>query len=380
MSGPAGPDRAIGRTAEGGPGAPSDAALERHVTRGLLSAMPDASAVAVALHRRGRRALVVRGRTAHRGGVPATADTRFEVGSLTKTFTALLLAEQAARGELGLDDPLARHLPAGTAVPHRGTPITLTHIATHTSGLPGVPPAFPRLLPALSAVLLQAPWCALSGAYAAYRSEQALRALGHIRLAARPGSRVRYSNYAVGLLGQALPTAAAGLPYPDLLRTRVLHPLGLRDTTTAAHPPPGTSQAIGYWRRRPQPPLRMPAFTASGELRSSARDLLTLTEALITPDSLPGLPHALRAALREVQRPRLRLPRRRGMLALIWNIRPRPDGSHLYFHTGGTFGFTAFAGFSPEHRTALVVLANTSAGRRNDIVQQAYTTLTGLHR
>ncbi|MFH9657051.1 serine hydrolase domain-containing protein [Streptomyces sp. NPDC017248] len=352
-----------------------DPALVRQITGSLLTAAPGASAIAVGLHRQGRRALAVRGHTAHRGGVPATAATRFETGSLTKTFTALLLAEQAAAGELHLDDPLARHLPSGCAAP-----ITLTHLATHTSGLPNVPPGLPRLLPTLAGSLLKAPWPPMATAYAAYSPEQALCTLAQIRLRARPGSRVHYSNYAVGLLGQALPTAAAGMPYPDLLEARVLRPLDLRDTSVSPHPPPGTRQATGYWRRHAQPPLRMPALTASGELRSSARDLLTVTEALINPEHPAGLPPTLRTALREVQRPRLRLPRHNTLLALVWNIRPRRDGSHLYFHTGGTFGFTTFVGFNPSHRTALVVLANSAADRRNDMVQHAYDTLIDLHR
>ncbi|MER6090031.1 serine hydrolase domain-containing protein [Streptomyces bluensis] len=356
-------------------------ALVRQATHHLLSAAPGASTIAVGLHREGRRATVVRGATAHHGGVPATAATRFEIGSATKTFTALLLAEQAARGELNLDDSLARHLPAVATGPAARHTITLTHLATHTSALPGTPPGLPRLLPALCGPLLQAPLPSrMTAAYAAYTPDHALRALGRTRLRARPGTRVRYSNYAVGLLGQALSAAAGGIPYPDLLDTRVLRPLGLRETDCTTTAPSGTTQATGYWHHRAQPPLRMPALTASGELRSSTRDLLTVTEALIDPASATGVPPSLHTALRDVQRPRLRIPRGTTLLALVWNIRPRPDGSHLYFHTGGTFGFSTFIGFNPHHRTALVALANTSAHRRNNLVQQAYNTLIDLHR
>ena len=70
---------------------------------------------------------------------PARADTLFEIGSITKTFTGLLLADMAARGEIGLNDPAAKYLPAGWTLPVRGRPLTLLDLTTHRSGLPRVP-------------------------------------------------------------------------------------------------------------------------------------------------------------------------------------------------------------------------------------------------
>jgi CubicO group peptidase (beta-lactamase class C family) len=342
-------------------------ATVRQAMRTLLRAAPTASTIAVGLHSKGRRTLVVRGHTAHHGGVPADADTRFEVGSLTKTFTALLLAEQAAHGELDLGDPLAHHLPAGTVLPSGGTAITLTHLATHTSGLPRLPPG---LLTSAVPQLFANP-------YADFSTDDVLHALTRTRLRARPGTRVRYSNFGVGLLGHALTGAAGNLSYPTLLDGRVLTPLGLHHTSCATAAPTGGTQATGYWHRRARPPFLIPGLPAAGALRSSARDLLTVTEALLDPVSAE-VPSTLRTALREVLRPRLRLPRG-SSLALLWNIRPRRDGSHLYHHSGGTRGCTAFAGFNPHHRTALVALANTAPGVGNTLVQAAYTALLALH-
>ncbi|MDN0193564.1 serine hydrolase domain-containing protein [Streptomyces sp. S.PNR 29] len=339
----------------------------REALQALLSAAPQASTTAVGLHRKGRRALIVRGRTAHHGGVPADAGTRFEVGSLTKTFTALLLAEQAARGELDLHDPLARHLPPGTAMPPGGSALTLTHLATHTSGLPRLPPgllrsAVPRFL---------------SNPYARFTTDEVLHALARTRLRAAPGARVRYSNFGVGLLGHALTGAAGTSSYAALLDDRVLTPLALRDTCCTTTPPVGGTQATGYWHRRARPPFHIPGLAAAGAVRASARDLLTYVEHLLDPASAE-VPPALGAGLSDVLRPRLRLPRGSG-LALIWNVRPRRDGSHLYHHAGGTRGCTAFAGFNPHHGTALVALANTSPTLPSTpLLQQAYTTLLAL--
>ncbi|WP_181794592.1 serine hydrolase [Streptomyces sp. WELS2] len=354
-------------------------ALTEQATRTLLTATPAASTVAVALHRRGRHAIVVRGRTAHHDGRPATASTRFEIGSLTKTFTALLLAEHAARGILHLHDPLVRHLPTGTTLPPQGTAITLTHLATHTSGLPDNAPGLPHLVPLLLHPLTQTPAVPLLTApYARFTEDAALRVLSRARLRARPGTRYHYSNYAVALLGHAL-AEAARTPYPALAGTRLLRPLHLRDAYCGVPPAPH-GQATGHWRRRAQPPTHMPGLAASGSIRASIRDMLTYLEALLDPASAEHAPASLRTALHDVQQPRLRRPRSTTRLALIWNVRPRPDGSHVYYHTGGTFGFSSFAGFNPHHGTAVAALANSSAARDNHLVQEAYNTLLSLHQ
>ncbi|MEV7677738.1 serine hydrolase domain-containing protein [Streptomyces sp. NPDC088341] len=357
-----------------------------------------ASGVAVAIRRGDRRAVVTYGRTAH-GGAPVTADTRFETGSLTKCFTALLLAELAARGDVSYGDPLTRLLPPDRVPVPRGGPITLLHLATHTSGLPRLPPgllagAAPR-------------W--FTNPYEGFRTDDLLRALARTRPFARPGDRVRYSNFGVGLLGHLLGRAVPGrLGYGELLADRILDPLGLHRTGCA----PGLRQATGYWHGRARPPWRIPGLAGAGAIRSSARDLLTLLDALLdaSPDASPDAPVAtstgtgtdtetgtgtgtrsatrtgtdslslsapLRTALADVVRPRLALRGGTRQLALVWNIRVRPDGD-VYHHSGGTRGFTAFAGFSPRHRTAVVALANTAPSADQRFIQSAYGTLLSL--
>ncbi|MFJ9041589.1 serine hydrolase domain-containing protein [Streptomyces sp. NPDC102406] len=331
----------------------------------LLSAAPAASTVAVGLHHDGRRAFYVHGRTAHHDGVPAHEATRFEIGSLTKTLTALLLAEQAARGELGPDDPLSRHLPPGTGLPRGADALTLTHLATHTSGLPRLPPGLVRrAVPHL-----------FTNPYAVFTPADTLRALSRARLRSRPGTRVHYSNFGVGVLGHALCGAAGTQDYGALLTARVLRPLGLHDTDCAATAPAGTDQVTGYWHGRPRPPFAIPGMPAAGAVRSSARDLLTFTEALLDPAGTVRDDPLMRAALRDTLRPRLATRRGAQRTSLIWNIRPQRDGSVLYHHSGGTRGCTAFAGFDPHRRVAVVALANCAPGHGNELIQRAYDTL-----
>ena len=321
---------------------------------------------------------VCRGFTDRSARTPVTARTAFEIGSVTKTFTALLLAEMAARGEVGLRDPLGTHLPA-TVLPRGphgakspapalpagpyGTRITLEHLATHSAGLPRLPPGLIRsALPR---------WFA--NPYAAYPPERLLPALSRVRLRHPPGTRTRYSNFGYGLLGRAL-AEAAGQDYPSLLRARVLDPLGLADAATG--PAPG--QATGHWHGRPRRPWEVPALPGAAALRCSARDLLRYLRALIRPEHAapPGSP--LRAALAEVLRPRP-VAADAPAACLAWTRRVLPTHT-VHFHTGGTSGFTTLVGFSTEPAVALVALTNTAPSLRGTFVQSGYLLLRDLIR
>lgn len=333
----------------------TDPSLEARL-RPLLHTAEGGSAVALSAIRGGERTALSRG---------SATGTRFETGSVTKTFTALLLAELAARHEVRYDDPVARYLPRRAAAP----PITLLHLATHTSGLP-------RLPPGLLTGSARRAW--FTNPYADYPAADLLTAFARTEPRHRPGTRVRYSNFGAGLLGHALVRAAGGSDedpgggYPALLTERVLAPLGLTDTDCDPH----RAQAQGHWRGRPRPVWLIPGLPAAGALRSSARDLLTTLTALLDPAASPA-PPSLRAALADVQRPRLVLPRSANRLCLVWNLRPR-DGRPLLHHSGGTRGFTAFAGFLPRSGTALAALTNTAPTLGAPFVQAAYGALCEL--
>lgn len=350
-----------------GSAAPQSPAWAAESLARIRDAAPGASAVALAVRRGPERAVLTTGETALYGGTPAGPDTRFEIGSLTKTLTALLLAEMVASADVAYDDPIARFLPRAAAPRLRAAPITLLHLATHTSGLPSLPPGLlRRAVPA---------W--FSNPYAGYSADDLHRALARISPRAAPGTRVHYSNLGVGLLGDLLARAAHGSgedAFARLLAARVLDPLGLTRTTCTTDQP----QATGYWHGRPRPAWRVPALPGAGAGRSSARDLLTLLDALIDPATAPpGIPRTLRAALADVTTPRVALPRKGRRIALVWNIRPRP-GRDLYHHSGGTRGFTAFAGFSPQTDVALTALANKNPALSGSFIQRAYLELSSL--
>lgn len=330
-----------------------------HALTELAEASGNATAVTLAVIQGAEQAVLCHGREARSGDV-ATPATAYELGSVTKTFTALLLAEMAARQEVGYLDPIDAHLPRShRPTVRRGGPITLLHLATHTAGLPRLPPGvLTRALPS---------W--RTNPYAAYRDDHLLDALSRTEVHRRPGSRLQYSNYGVALLGRLL-AERAGTQYATLVADRVCRPLGLTVTGCEAAP---AAQAVGHRRGRPLPPWSIPGLPGAGALRSSGRDLLRYLRAHLEPDRLPQLT----AALRQVQQPRVGVPRSSDRLCLIWNLRRIADHDVL-FHAGATRGFTSFVGFSPRTRTAVAALTNTGPGLAGRFIQTSYDFLRRL--
>src|SRR5499427_5968929 len=149
--------------------------------------------------------------------------TAFEIGSVTKTMTAALLAEFIARGEVALNDPIAKLLPPGTSVPSfEGREITIGNIVTHTSGLPSNPPQWQPT--------------DVNNPFAALSERDLVGGLAATRLTRAPGSQWEYSNFAMMVLSYAL-AKRSGKDYETLLRERLLTPLGMNDTYIAKRPP-----------------------------------------------------------------------------------------------------------------------------------------------
>ena len=258
----------------------------------------------------------------------ADPDTVFQVGSVTKALTGLLLADMAERGEVALPDLATRYLA-------RSTPgnITLLDLATHTSGLLSVPPRLwgARLHPA-------DPY----RGYTAGRLERAARRSLANRLGHRP---YRYSNYGYGVLGYLL-GQAVGTPYETLLAERILGPLRLNGTSLRGRP------IQGYSRGRAVPPWDMAALAPAGGLYSTATDLARLLAAVMDPGQTLLGP-AIRTALE---------PRRPigpgAQIGLGWHHLSR-RGEQLTWHNGMTGGYTAVVAFNPARQTGAVALANT---------------------
>jgi serine-type D-Ala-D-Ala carboxypeptidase/endopeptidase len=278
-------------------------------------------------------------------GRAVDGNTVFEIGSVTKVFTSLLLADMAQRGEVALTDPVAKYLPAGVKIQERnGRQITLEDLATHTSGLPRLPT---NLSPKDSA-----------NPYADYSVEQLYQFLSGYQLTRDIGSQYEYSNLSGGLLGHVL-ARRAGMDYEKLVRSRICDPLGMKSTgitlsdemkTRFAVGHDGSMQRVAYWD--------LPTLAGAGALRSTMNDMLTFVGANLGYVKSPLAPAM--AAMLDVRRP-TGAP---GLeIGLGWHILSR-DGHEIVWHNGGTGGFRSFVGFERKAGIGVVVLSNaeTPAG------------------
>ncbi len=288
------------------------------------------------------------------GGRPPTGGTLFEIGSVTKVFTTLLLADAVQRKEVTLTTPVAELLPPGITVPTKdGTAITLHHLALHTAGLPRLPP---------SLMAKQRP-----DPYAGYGEDPLYQDLIETTLDAAPGERVAYSNFGAGLLGFAL-GRRLGTDYAAALRERVLRPLALEHTHLGF--PKGAEHADGTNDDlRPMVPWQWDALAGAGALVSNARDQLTLIEAEL--DAVTGSKRPLREAMRATQEDQPEAPG--GGSGLGWVI----DRDGRYWHNGGTGGHHAFVGFDPRNRRGIVILAATSTSLVDRLAPVLYAVLDG---
>ena len=278
---------------------------------------------------------------------PFGPESLFEIGSITKVFTATLLAEMGDRGEVSFSDPVAKYLPDEVRMPVRGgRQITLLDLATHHSALPRVPDNMPRsnrLNP-----------------FADYTVEHLYAFLSAHELRRDISADFEYSNLAVGLLGHTL-GRAKDMSYEALVRKRVLEPLGmamtgvttegdLRDWMTEGHDAAGNVM----------PPWQMPALAGAGALRSNAEDMLTFLAANIGPPE-----SSLERAMRFTHEIQEQLDPRSG-IGLAWRVE-RVGEVTMLFHTGGTAGFQTFVGFDPERGVGAVVLANANPAGSNHV-------------
>ncbi len=289
-------------------------------------------------------------------GTLANGDTRtldgntiFEIGSITKVYTSLLLADMVSRKEVTLDDPAAKYLPDNVRMPERnGISITLLDLSTHRSGLPPNPTNL-KLNP--------------RNPYAAdYSVNDLYEFLSGCILPRDPGSEFEYSNLGAGLLGRLL-AYRAGMDYETLIGTRITRPLSMPDTGITLSSSMQQRMATGHNAMlAPVGNSELLTLAGAGALRSSANDMLTFLEAFLGYSESPLAP-AMKAML-EVRRPAGQTE-----IGLGWLINSA-DGREIAMHDGGTGGFRSFVGYDPKERIGIVVLSN---GTRSGVVD------IGLH-
>ena len=269
-------------------------------------------------------------------------NTMYEIGSITKIFTSLLLAEMSLKGVVNVNDPISKYLPKNVKVPIRnGKEISLGTLATHRSGMP----RFPYNVDPKN----------LDDPYADYTVQQLYEYVSTFEPDVDFDTKWRYSNTAYGLLGNIL-SLVAHKDFETMVKENICKPLRMNSTVVSLTPKMKLNVATGYAETG-----HIAGYTSlrtiegAGALRSNVNDLLTFAEAnlgLTKTDLLPAinLTHVLQA-------------KKDGnddvYTTMGWTLINK-DGRELLFKDGGTYGYRTFIGIDKKNKTGVVVLSNSN--------------------
>ena len=305
---------------------PSESALEGSLRRwladqpgGVAAAFVDAEGVTFA----------TAGKFSSTDSSAITRDTQFEIGSVTKVFTALLLADAVAAQKMRLEDAVGK--------PFAPSKVTLLQLATHTSGLPRMPADLPAGDPL--------------NPYAVADEKMLVKSFAGAASSAAPSDAASYSNFGFAVLGQAV-AAGWGKPYAAALRERVLAPLGLNDTVAAWREADAKRLAPPHNEQGPASNWDMSAFAPAGALVSTTRDLAKFLQACLGFEKTP-----LAAVLADAARPRVADNSAPTQTGLAWIVEQR-GASTIVWHNGGTGGYRSFIGYDATGRVGVALLTN----------------------
>ena len=283
--------------------------------------------------------------TAH--NIPVNQNTFFNIGSITKTFTTLLLADMVKQGIVNLNDPVEKFLPPSVKVPQfNGKKITLEDLADHTSGLPEWP----------SNVWINN---TVGDINPNYNATQLYQALSDTKLTREPGAQVQYSSFGIGLLGHVLSIKSGGIPYEQLVKDRILDVLGMNDTKIALSQNETNSRfSVGHLGGKEIITPRIPTILAdSGAFRSTVPDMLKYVSANLglihtKLDDAMQLGHLIRHT--SIIANPMNYSEFRG---LGWRVLTN-FGTETITHTGAINGWNAFAGFIPTKQIGVIAMCS----------------------
>ena len=289
----------------------------------------------------GKKEYFCHGTSTKNGDKPVDENSVYEIGSISKVFTCIVLADMVLNGELSLDDPAETYLPETVKMPSRkGNKITLAHLATNSSALPRMPYNFrPK---------------DLSNPYADYTVENMYDFLSAYTLQRDGGETYEYSNLGMGLLGHIL-GMKAGISYEQLIIERICNVLEMKNTMititadmekrwTRGHTPVG---GVPHWD--------IPTLAGAGALRSTANDMLTFLGANMGVDR-----SSLSPAMDMTHEARVDSGSAMSV-GLGWHIRDNGK-TKIIWHNGGTGGYRTFCGFIKDKKVGVVVLSNMNIG------------------
>jgi D-alanyl-D-alanine-carboxypeptidase/D-alanyl-D-alanine-endopeptidase len=300
-------------------------------------------------------------------------NTIFAIGSNTKVFTTVLLAEMVEEGLVKLNDPIDKYLPPIVTIPqYKGHKITIEDLATHTSGLPEFPSNYCPSFAISNAQSLEDKVQHvrnLMNCTKNFTIGQLYQSLSNTTLTREPGSKYEYSTFGTGLLGRILTLKSNMSSYDELLTERILNVLGMNSTSIYLSDEQKSRLAIGHLSGRELPLFNISnPLVPGGGLYSSADDLLKFISANIgliktKLDSAMQTSHLIRHSTGFLIPNNIAVSGKNGDIELYiglgWLVTTNL-GNEIIWHNGGTIGgYNAFMGFNPDTKRGIVVLCNT---------------------
>lgn len=329
------------KTALVGSSNPLRSAMDRSVDTVARAYIQKANTVGlcIGIFKKGKTAIYSYGETIRKNGKLPDANNFFEIGSITKTFTATLLAWYANAGVLKLTDPVIKYLPDSVAANPALKPITLLMLINHTSGLARIPDNLVNHAPDPL------------NPYKDYTRELLFQYLKNCTTDSKPGEKYAYSNLAVGLLGFIL-ESVNGETFGQMVTDVICKPLAMFSTAQYLNPLLAPRFVALYNAEgMPTPAWDFDVLAPCGALRSTVNDLLIYARANMHPGN-----DLLSKAFELTHKVTFNKDIKVG---LAWHI-ITVNGVNYYFHNGGTNGSSSFLAFNPGKDLAVVVLSNSA--------------------
>ncbi|MGI9567832.1 MAG: serine hydrolase domain-containing protein [Nitrosopumilus sp.] len=297
-------------------------------------------------------------------GIIPTPDMIYEIGSMTKTFTAILAVKLQEERLLSLDDPITKFLPEFAGTYFDKNKITLYHLITHTSGLVEIPLRnYPRNL---FAMIFRTNKGKVFPPRYSYDTSEFLEEVSQIKLKSNPGVTFRYSNTGVGLVGKIL-ERITNSTYDKLIKDKICNRLEMNDTGIIVSETQKERLAMGYlYTGKEAEPINIPAVASAGSIRSTVSDMLKFLKAnleLNKTDLSPVLGYCRTTKIKPKINPFLR-----SLSRLLYGVRSTEvglgwimsdlDNIKIIWHNGGTEGFSTLMMMDQGKKTGVVVLAN----------------------
>jgi D-alanyl-D-alanine-carboxypeptidase/D-alanyl-D-alanine-endopeptidase len=302
--------------------------------------------VAVGIYNNGVEEMFFYGTKNIETGETIDENTMFEIGSITKTFTSVMLAEMEIEGKINRNNEVHTFFPTTVTIPtYNDTAMRLVHLSNHTSALPYMPDNFDTKQ--------------LPPPFDTYTEAELYTFLVNLQLSRQPGTKYEYSNIGVGLLGYILAKCDSSA-YFDMVKNRILNPLGMNSTVTDFSAVSGNNIATGYIGNQVQEQwLFSEVFIGAGALKSNLADMMKYLKAFLeTSDD------TLQCAMQETCK--LTFSGEYDM-GLAWFISKLDDGQTVIWHNGGTGGYSSVMAFNPETGKGLIILTNSQSGQENEV-------------